>query len=110
MLADQKRQKLFLETILKAMDGREKVLTKLKEGIASEVEKNTNTSTLFRENTFTTRAMVAVVKMIGEDYLQEIRPIIEKLSRAPRSVEIDAGSLQVIVLVSFPLLRFPFLL
>lgn len=37
----------------------------LRENIEAEVAANTNTATLFRENTFVTRSMVAVVKLVG---------------------------------------------
>lgn len=62
------------DVLVRLLDQENQLLPFLSATINREVELNSNPSTLFRENTFGTRAMVLIFKLTCTPYLDAIRP------------------------------------
>eukprot|EP01127_Copromyxa_protea_P020293 TRINITY_DN6768_c0_g1_i2.p1 TRINITY_DN6768_c0_g1~~TRINITY_DN6768_c0_g1_i2.p1 ORF type:complete len:601 (-),score=112.63 TRINITY_DN6768_c0_g1_i2:56-1831(-) len=85
-------QNELFELMLKTLDYSGKAMSYISKSLAQEVANTNDKTTMFRGNTATTRIMTVLMKMVGQEFLEnKLQPILDDVFKSPGGYEIDGN-------------------
>lgn len=84
-------QDQVLSSVIRVLDAHKKTMPIIKLTITNEVSQTSNAATLFRGNSTATKLMTAFTKMTGQQYLQQITEVIQKVVSDASGFEVDSS-------------------